>query len=204
MDAAPLPVIRRQVTPRRSGPQHPEHCIDKTTVILGNASPLAALSRQMWFQQYSYVIAYVMSVIGCFHLFLSYLFMMLPFYHYPLTLCRRYLIQRPPIVEYPAVAVSFLGKVWIGSHLFAAHPLQPSLTLAIFGILDVIACAQEGLALKIPVHIAPVRTIACGLDDSKQTVGLLLPFSATILPAGPTLAAWRFFRILQERGKLLV
>ncbi|WP_322176791.1 hypothetical protein, partial [Acutalibacter caecimuris] len=38
-----------------------------------------------------HVIAYVMSVIGCFHLFLSCLFMMFPFYHDPLTLCRHYL-----------------------------------------------------------------------------------------------------------------
>ena len=203
MNAAPFPVIGRQISPGRPGSQYPKHRINKTPVILSDSSPLAALSRQMGFQQRPHVIAYVMSVIGCFHLFFSYLFMMLPFYHYPLTLCRRYLIQRPPIVEHPAVAVSFLGKVWIGSHLFAAHPLQPSLTLAIFGILDVIACAQEGLALKIPVHIAPVRTIACGLDDSKQTVGLLLPFSAAVPPSGPTLAAWRFLRILQERGKLL-
>ena len=91
MNAPPLPVIRRQVTPRRSGPQHPEYCIDKTTVILGDSSPLPSLSRQMGFQQCPYIIAYVMSVIGCFHLFLSCLFMMLPFYHNPLTLCRRHL-----------------------------------------------------------------------------------------------------------------
>ena len=58
---------------------------------LMNAAPLAAMSRQMGFLQCPYVIAYVMSVIGCLYLFLFCLFMMLPFYHNPLTLCRRYL-----------------------------------------------------------------------------------------------------------------
>ena len=95
MNAPPLPVIRRQVTPRRSGPQYPEYCIDKTTVILGDSSPLSSPSRQMGFQQCPYIIAYIMSVIGCFHLFRSCLFMMLPFYHNPLALCRQYLEYRP-------------------------------------------------------------------------------------------------------------
>ena len=91
MNASPLPVIRRQVTPRRSGPQYPEYCIDKTTVILGDSSPLSSPSGQMGFQLCPYIIAYIMSVTGCFHLFRSCLFMMLPFYHNPLALCRQYL-----------------------------------------------------------------------------------------------------------------
>ena len=94
MNASLLPVIRRQVTPRRSGPQYPEYCIDKTTVILGDSSPLSSPSGQMGFQLCPYIIAYIMSVTGCFHLFRSCLFMMLPFYHNPLALCRQYLRRR--------------------------------------------------------------------------------------------------------------
>ena len=51
MNAAPLPVIGRQVSPGRSGSQYPKHRVDKTAVILGNSAPLAPLSRQMWFKQ---------------------------------------------------------------------------------------------------------------------------------------------------------
>ena len=91
MNAAPFPVIGRQISPGRPGSQYPKHRINKTPVILSDSSPLAALSRQMGFQQRPHVIAYVMSVIGCFHLFLSCLFMMLPFYHIPFVLRRHYL-----------------------------------------------------------------------------------------------------------------
>jgi hypothetical protein len=69
MNAAPLPVIGRQVPPGRSRSQRPKHRIDKSAVILSDSSPLTTLSRQMWFQLRPYLIAYVVSVAGSFHLF---------------------------------------------------------------------------------------------------------------------------------------
>lgn len=80
------------------------------------------------------------------------------------------LIQRPPIVKNLAVAVSLWGKVWVGPNLFVAHPLEPLLALAVLGIFDVLACVQKGSALKAPVHIAPVGTVACALGDCQQPV----------------------------------
>ena len=71
MNAALLPVIGRQVPSGRSGSQHPKHRIDKSAVILSDSSPLTMLSQQMWFQQRPYVVAYVVSVVGSFHLFLT-------------------------------------------------------------------------------------------------------------------------------------
>ena len=47
MNAAPLPVIGRQVPLGRFGSQHPKHRIDKSAVILSDSSPLTTLSRQM-------------------------------------------------------------------------------------------------------------------------------------------------------------
>lgn len=38
MNAAPFPAIRRQILPGRSHSQYPKHCVDKTTVILGESS----------------------------------------------------------------------------------------------------------------------------------------------------------------------
>jgi hypothetical protein len=70
MNAALFPVIGRQISLGRPGSQYPKHRINKTPVILSDSSPLAALSRQMGFQQRPHVIAYVMSVVRCFHLFL--------------------------------------------------------------------------------------------------------------------------------------
>ena len=80
------------------------------------------------------------------------------------------LIQRPTIVKNLAVAVSLLRKVWVSSNFFTTHPLEPLLALAVLGIFDVLACVQKGSALKAPVHIAPVGTVACALDDRQQPV----------------------------------
>jgi hypothetical protein len=71
MNTASFPVIGRQVTPRRSSSQHAKHRIDKSAIILSDSSPLTTLSWQMWFQQRPYVVAYVVSVVGSFHLFLN-------------------------------------------------------------------------------------------------------------------------------------
>lgn len=120
------------------------------------------------------------------------------------TLRWDFLIQHPPVVEYPAVAIPLLWERRIRPHLFATHPLQPALTLAVFGILDVIACVQEGFALKIPVHIASVRCIPRKLDDGQPAIRFLLPFSAAVLPSGSTPATRFFFRFLQDCCESLV
>lgn len=114
------------------------------------------------------------------------------------------LIQRPPVVEHLAIAIPLLREIRIHPHLFDAHPLQPSLTLAVFGILNVIACVQEGFALKIPVHIASVRCIPRKLDDGQPTIRFLLPFSEAVLPYGSTPATRFFFRFFQDCRKSLV
>ena len=80
------------------------------------------------------------------------------------------LIQRPPIVKNLAVAVSLWGKVWVGSNFFTTHPLEPLLALAVLGIFDVLACVQEGLSLKAPVHISPVGRITGKPGDGQPAV----------------------------------
>lgn len=114
------------------------------------------------------------------------------------------LIQCPPVVEDSAVAIPLFGEIWTGPHFFTAHSLEPALALAVLGVLDVLACVQKGPALKVTVHITTVGRVAGELDDGQPAVRLLSPLPAAILPAGPTLATWRFLRFLQERGKLLV
>jgi hypothetical protein len=47
---APPAVIGGQVTPRRTRAQNPEHRIDKLPVVLGNPSPTAFPTGQMWLQ----------------------------------------------------------------------------------------------------------------------------------------------------------
>ena len=94
MNAAPLPVIGRQVTPGCSGSQYLKHCVNKTAVILSNPTPLASLSWQMWSKQLPYFVVYVVSVIGCFHLAVPCLFKIVPFYHNTCLLGRRYLTIR--------------------------------------------------------------------------------------------------------------
>ena len=97
-----------------------------------------------------------------------------------------------------------MGKVRTDPHLFSAHPLEQSLALAVLRVLDVLARVQKGLALKDTVNITPVRTVASGPDDCQQPICLFRTLPAAILPTGPALAVWSFFRFLQERGKLLV
>lgn len=80
------------------------------------------------------------------------------------------LIQRPPVVEDPTVAVPLFGEIWTGPHLFAAYSLEPVLTLAVLGIPDVLARMQECPASKVPVHIAPVGRITGELDDGQSVV----------------------------------
>lgn len=65
-------------------------------------------------------------------------------------------------------------------HLFAAYPL--------LGILDVLPRVQEGLALKAPVHITPVRCIAGQLNNGQPPVRLFLSLPAAISSAGTALA----------------
>lgn len=95
---------------------------------------------------------------------------------------RSLLIQRPPIVEDSAVAVSLLREAWISPHFFAAHSLEPALALAVLGVLDVLACVQEGPALKVTVHIAPVGRVAGKLDNGQPLICLFLAFLAAIPP----------------------
>ena len=45
MNAAPFPVIGRQVPPGRSGSQHPKHRIDKPAVILSDSYPLTTTTQ---------------------------------------------------------------------------------------------------------------------------------------------------------------
>ena len=64
---------------------------------------------------------------------------------------RRFLlIQRPPIVKNLAVTVPFFRQIWTISHLFVAHPFEPTLALTVLGILDVLACVQKGFPQKSP------------------------------------------------------
>ena len=91
MYRSPFPIIWRQVTPGRSGAQHPKYRVYKTPVVLGDSAPLSPLPRQMRLQQRPYFVTYVMSMIGSFH-FSSHPFLWLPlFYHIHLHLCRHYL-----------------------------------------------------------------------------------------------------------------
>ena len=94
----------------------------------------------------------------------------------------------------------------MGPYLFTAHPLEPALTAAVLRVLDVLACMQERPPSKVPVHIAPVRTIARGLDDRKQAVRLFLSFSAAVPPASRTLSRGRpvFVKALPKQRELLV
>ena len=114
------------------------------------------------------------------------------------------LIQRPPIVKNLAVAVSLLRKVWVSSNFFTTHPLEPLLALAVLGIFDVLACVQKRPALKAPIHIASMGTIARVLDDRQQAVRLLQALSAAVLPPGSTLLVRLFIRTLQDCQDLLV
>ena len=79
-------------------------------------------------------------------------------------------IQRPPVVKDLAVAVSFWREVWVRPHLFAAHPLEPALALAVFRIFDVLARVQEGLSLKALVHVSPVGRITGKPGDGQPAV----------------------------------
>jgi hypothetical protein len=47
---SPFTILRRQITPRRTGAQYPEHRIDEQPIVLCNTSPLPALSRQVRLQ----------------------------------------------------------------------------------------------------------------------------------------------------------
>ena len=71
-----------------------------------------------------------------------------------------FLIQRPPVVKNLAVAVPLLRKARVSPHLFATHPFEPALTVAVLGVLDVFARVQERPSLKAPVYIAPVGCVA--------------------------------------------
>ena len=91
MDAAPFPVIRRQIAPRCSCSQHPEHRVHKPTVILGDSAPLASLTRQVWLQQCPHLVAYVMSMVSSFHFSPLHFLWLLRLYHIFRNLCRHYL-----------------------------------------------------------------------------------------------------------------
>ena len=49
------------------------------------------------------------------------------------------LIQRPPVVKNSAVAIPLPWEARVGPHLFATHPLEPTLAFTVLGILDVLA-----------------------------------------------------------------
>src|ERR1700679_405312 len=59
----PVPVVRRQIAPRRPGAQNPQNAIEKTTVILGDTAPLTSLSGKMRGKQFPGVVAQIMTVI---------------------------------------------------------------------------------------------------------------------------------------------
>ena len=47
MGVLPVPVARRQVSPRRACAQNPDHCIDEASIVMRDAAPLPALRRQI-------------------------------------------------------------------------------------------------------------------------------------------------------------
>ena len=46
----PIAQIRRQIPPRRTGPQNPEHSVDEQPVVLGDPAPDALTPRQVRLQ----------------------------------------------------------------------------------------------------------------------------------------------------------
>ena len=58
----PIAIVRRQVAPRRSGAQYPENTVEKTPIVLGDAAPLALLSRKTSGEQFPGMIAQVVTV----------------------------------------------------------------------------------------------------------------------------------------------
>ena len=50
MSIAPSTIIWGKVAPRCSIAHNPEHCIDKTTIILSYSPPASLATRQMWFE----------------------------------------------------------------------------------------------------------------------------------------------------------
>jgi hypothetical protein len=50
MSIAPAAKVRRKITPGSAGAHDPTNCIDKTPIVLGDASPFALATRQMRLQ----------------------------------------------------------------------------------------------------------------------------------------------------------
>jgi len=67
MHSPPFAILRRQITPRRTGAQYPEHRIYEQTIIPCNASPLPALPWQVRLQQGPSFIRYVMTALWICH-----------------------------------------------------------------------------------------------------------------------------------------
>jgi hypothetical protein len=66
MGILPIAIVRRQVAPRRPRAQYPENSVQKMSIVLCDASPLALLSGQVSAQQFPSVIAQIVTVIcGC-------------------------------------------------------------------------------------------------------------------------------------------
>ena len=76
-----------------------------------------------------------------------------------------FLIQRPPVIKQTAVKVAFLTNAPAIAASPAGFPLDPSLTVTVFGILDVLAGMQQCLTVKAPIDISAVRCIAAIVDD---------------------------------------
>ena len=46
----PIPVVRWQIAPRSPRSQNPEDGVKEEAIVFGSSSPLAFLSREMWFE----------------------------------------------------------------------------------------------------------------------------------------------------------
>ncbi len=67
MGVLPVPVIRRQVTPRRPSPQYPTHRVHKQSIVPGRATPFACSSRQQRLQAFPYLVRKVVPSMRCCH-----------------------------------------------------------------------------------------------------------------------------------------
>ena len=76
-------------------------------------------------------------------------------------------IQCPPIIEQATVIVSLYGDVPGFSYPAACFSLDPSLAVAVLGILDIFPCMEQRPSVKAPIDISTVRSIASVIDYPK-------------------------------------
>ena len=72
-----------------------------------------------------------------------------------------------------AVVISLRWNIPTAADLPTGFSLDPSLTVAVLGIFDVLACVQQRLAVKAPVDISAMRSIAAIIYNVQQSVALL-------------------------------